>query len=336
MSDIDQDPPEGWDKIQRKAHVLFGLPPADAAAPGTAGTPSRLHPSSRPATALKSNAFSPKPALAASGPVTEAAPACADCDGTGWFVYAVPLEDPRFGQPQRCGCVAPVDAAKVAARQQQQLDALASELGAMADCTFASFDTERELNNPTANPKDVFTWRGQEFSPEFQRLMLRRAKAEAAAFAVGATGWCYLHGAFGSGKSHLAAAIGHELAAIGRTVLYRSVPALLDALRSGYRDGSYDARMAAVCTVDVLILDDLGAEHLSDSAEGLLFTLLNERDRHDRVTVLTANVDPEDVPGRLGSRILGHLRARIWLPVSDLRKLRFAALRATQRVGGGQ
>ena len=77
---------------------------------------------------------------------------------------------------------------------------------------------------------------------------------------------------------------------------------------------------------DLLVLDDLGAEHLTGWARERLFRILNERQA--RPTVLTSNLHPDDLAPpddleflRLVSRIVGNSRI-VWLPVSDFRRLR--------------
>jgi DNA replication protein DnaC len=55
--------------------------------------------------------------------------------------------------------------------------------------------------------------------------------------------------------------------------------------------------------IEVLILDDLGAEYLTAWAQEQLFVLFNARYLADRGTVLTSNDCPEALPARLHSRI---------------------------------
>ncbi len=69
-----------------------------------------------------------------------------------------------------------------------------------------------------------------------------------------------LHGSYGGGKSHLAAAIAHHLVAAGWSVRYRTVPGILDADQGGLQDdGTADAVFADLLTRDLLVLDDLDA-----------------------------------------------------------------------------
>ena len=79
--------------------------------------------------------------------------------------------------------------------------------------------------------------------------------------------------------------------------------------------------MDALMTIDVLILDDLGAEYLTAWASEQLFVLLNARYLADRATVLTSNDRPEALPARLHSRIAEQAQL-IWMPISDYRQVK--------------
>jgi DNA replication protein DnaC len=82
-----------------------------------------------------------------------------------------------------------------------------------------------------------------------------------------------------------------------------------------------DERLDALMAIEVLILDDLGAEHLTAWAQEQLFVLLNARYLAERATVLTSNDRPEALPARLQSRIAEQAQL-IWMPLSDYRQLR--------------
>jgi DNA replication protein DnaC len=99
------------------------------------------------------------------------------------------------------------------------------------------------------------------------------------------------------------------------------VPDLLRFVRSGIGDGQADARLSALRQIDLLVLDDIGAEYLTPWAQEQLFILINARYLADRATILTSNDRLEALPTRLASRIveLAHI---IWLPVSDYRRMR--------------
>ncbi|SRR6266508_2119338 len=94
-----------------------------------------------------------------------------------------------------------------------------------------------------------------------------------------------------------------------------------DRTVEGGGDGAADERLDALMQIDVLILDDLGAEYLMAWAAEQLFVLLNTRYLTDRATVLTSNDRPHALPARLQSRIAEQAQI-IWMPLSDYRQLK--------------
>ena len=93
----------------------------------------------------------------------------------------------------------------------------------------------------------------------------------------------------GTGKSHLAAAIGHQLIRQGHTVLWTSTAALVQQLLAAKRDLRLPRELARLDRFACLILNDIGyVQHNRDEME-VLFTLLAERyERHS--VVLTTNL----------------------------------------------
>jgi DNA replication protein DnaC len=96
-------------------------------------------------------------------------------------------------------------------------------------------------------------------------------------------------GAPGTGKSHLAAALGHELIAQGHTVLWSSTATLVQRLLAAKRDLCLPRELARLDRYACLILDDIGyVQHDRDEME-VLFTLLAERYER-RSVILTTNL----------------------------------------------
>jgi DNA replication protein DnaC len=88
----------------------------------------------------------------------------------------------------------------------------------------------------------------------------------------------------GAGKSHLLAAVGHDLITQGHTVLWVSTAALVQRLLAAKRDLRLPQELAKLDRFACLILDDIGyVQHDRDEME-VLFTLL--ADRYERRSVL--------------------------------------------------
>jgi DNA replication protein DnaC len=201
----------------------------------------------------------------------------------GYLRREVPPTDPDFGHPIPCQC-------KLAERQEQHQRDLwqGSNLGLLTRMTF-----------------DTFLPAGHGLNPELQDN-LRKAFDRARKYAEEPTGWLVLKGGYGSGKTHLAAAIANHLVERGKSVLFVVVPDLLDHLRTTYAPNSpvsFDQRFEMVRSAPVLILDDLGAHNTTSWAQEKLYQILNYRYNAQLPTVITTNSDIEDLDPRLQSRI---------------------------------
>jgi DNA replication protein DnaC len=92
----------------------------------------------------------------------------------------------------------------------------------------------------------------------------------------------------GSGKSHLAQAIGQSAIQQGYRVLYRETHVLLDDLAEAVVDGTRKEFMESLATVSLLIIDDFGMRKLPlTAAEDLLEIIMRRYERAS--TLLTSN-----------------------------------------------
>src|SRR5579863_171655 len=103
----------------------------------------------------------------------------------------------------------------------------------------------------------------------------------------------------GTGKSHLAQAIGQAAIQQGYRVLYRETHVLLDELAESVADGTRRKYMESVSTVPLLIIDDFGMRKLPHTAaEDLLEIVMRRYERAS--TLLTSNRPVEDWGKLLG------------------------------------
>lgn len=103
----------------------------------------------------------------------------------------------------------------------------------------------------------------------------------------------------GSGKSHLAQAIGQAAIQQGYRVLYREAHHLLEELADSTLDHSRHEHMEFLITVPLLILDDLGMRKLPlTAAEDLLEIIMRRYERAS--TLVTSNRPVEDWGKLLG------------------------------------
>lgn len=93
----------------------------------------------------------------------------------------------------------------------------------------------------------------------------------------------------GRGKTHFAAAVGHELIQRGRSVLFTPTYRLVDQLLRAKRDLLLEHELRHLDRFEVLILDDIGYVQQSRDEMEVLFTLLAERYER-RSVVITSNL----------------------------------------------
>jgi len=101
----------------------------------------------------------------------------------------------------------------------------------------------------------------------------------------------------GTGKSHLAQAIGQAAILQGHKVLYRETHILLEAVAEATLDGSRKQYMEAISGVALLIIDDFGMRKLPQTAaEDLLEIVMR---RYERASTLLTSNRPVDDWGKL-------------------------------------
>ena len=111
----------------------------------------------------------------------------------------------------------------------------------------------------------------------------------------------------GIGKTRLARAVAAAAVAAGRTSAFVCVPDLLAMLRQDAREGT-DAAVDAAAAADVLVLDDLGQERVTEFAREQLWRVLNRRSDRPRISTLaTGNATLDELAERLGDAIVSRL-----------------------------
>jgi DNA replication protein DnaC len=101
----------------------------------------------------------------------------------------------------------------------------------------------------------------------------------------------------GTGKSHLAQAIGRCAIQQGHRVLYREAHVLVEELADATIDGTRREAMDELATVSLLIVDDLGMRKLPPTAAEDLLELVMRR--YERASTLLTSNRPVDDWGKL-------------------------------------
>jgi len=231
-------------------------------------------------------------------------PACDYCRNLRHIRRVVQPEHPDFGQLHAC----PV-CGSLAVRQRlqeryyaklQRIERYTLLRGEAREQTFANFDPRLGEGKAT--------------------LSVRLARSKAQEFTEDPQAFLVLHGSRGAGKSHLAAAVANQAIQEERLTLFFVVPELLEMLRSGYNEGDYQELLDLCKSVDLLILDDLGAESGTSWAHEKLFQIVNRRHIDGAATVVATNCRMRDLEPRIYSRLADDRNAVIGITAPDYRQ----------------
>lgn len=97
-------------------------------------------------------------------------------------------------------------------------------------------------------------------------------------------------GPCGTGKSHLAQALGHCAVRQGIDVVFTTCASLVANLNAARATGAYERRLASLARVPLLIIDDFGLKPLRPPADEDLHDLIAER-YEQTATIVTSNLD---------------------------------------------
>ena len=118
----------------------------------------------------------------------------------------------------------------------------------------------------------------------------------------------WIGGDVGTGKTTLAMLVSKAALQAGRSVAIYSLPRLLNLLREAIdsRQGVLDL-LDRLTAVDLLHLDDLGAENRTDWVLEQLYSIVNARYEAERAIVATSNLMPDKLSELLGPRTVSRL-----------------------------
>lgn len=165
-----------------------------------------------------------------------------------------------------------------------------SSLNLIANKTFGSFE---DRTNQGLSPDELKS--------------LQKALRAAHSYAEKPRGWLVFMGGYGSGKTHLAAAIANYRAGLGDPPLFVQMSDLLDHLRATFGENSkvsFDRRFHEIRTAPLLVLDDLGTQSMTPWVREKLYQLFNYRYNTALPTVITTSDSMDEMDARIRSRLL--------------------------------
>lgn len=114
----------------------------------------------------------------------------------------------------------------------------------------------------------------------------------------------FIVGPCGTGKSHLAQALGHSAIRKGYSVLFTSTSKMLSQLNAARAVNGFERQFAKICSVDLLIIDDFGLKPLKSTQDEDFHDIVAERYER-KSTIVTSNLDLPEWTEAFPNRILG-------------------------------
>lgn len=121
-----------------------------------------------------------------------------------------------------------------------------------------------------------------------------------------------MRGATGLGKTHLSLAIANEVIRKGMSVVYVSAPDILSRLERehfSYQYAKEEDTFSALLKCDLLILDDLGTEFVSQFSVAAVYNLFNSRILQSKPIIMNTNLTLNELvttySQRFMSRVMG-------------------------------
>ncbi|HEY3363821.1 MAG TPA: ATP-binding protein [Symbiobacteriaceae bacterium] len=210
---------------------------------------------------------------------------CPHCKNTGWLPPE-PAGPDTVRPSRKCQCLI-----------QEEIDDLykASGLtGPLREQQFNRFDL-------TVYPPD---------DRKYMARVLEYCKAYAARVAGGTQRESLLFaGDVGRGKTFLSSCIANAAVSAGRTVVYLTFSEFLDLLRLHRFDDDEEYRQGIdrLLSADLIVLDDLGAEKVSEFVGQELFNIINHRMNRLMPMIVSTNLTAGEIEDAYGPRIASRL-----------------------------
>ena len=118
----------------------------------------------------------------------------------------------------------------------------------------------------------------------------------------------FLYGATGLGKTHLSLAIANEVTKTGRNVIYGSAPMIFQKISNEVFDRNISfSTQNNLIDCNLLVLDDLGAELITQLSQSALYNIINSRILLKRPTIISSNIDIDKLDAHYHQRIVSRI-----------------------------
>ncbi len=113
----------------------------------------------------------------------------------------------------------------------------------------------------------------------------------------------------GLGKTYLLSALANSLMDLGKTIVYQSAPVLLEKIKRLSFTNDSESLNELIENCDLLIIDDLGKDYITDYTKSTLFNIINIRYNRKKPIAISTNLDLREgeIEGAYGSAIQSRL-----------------------------
>ena len=125
-----------------------------------------------------------------------------------------------------------------------------------------------------------------------------------------AGGGLLLVGGVGTGKTHLAIAIGKELVENKHSARYANLADVIRAVRSSWNSSEYDEADVynTSSSFELLILDEVGVQAGTDNERNIIFEVINTRYGGNKPTILISNLPEREMMVFVGERVIDRIK----------------------------
>lgn len=113
----------------------------------------------------------------------------------------------------------------------------------------------------------------------------------------------FIYGNSGVGKTYFC----HALANAKNDIHVSNFIDLLSEFRDWIKKGFYSEKIDELCKENYLVIDDMGAEKITEFVFEFVYTIINKRYENMKRTVITTNLSLDDFQERYGDRILSRI-----------------------------
>lgn len=217
---------------------------------------------------------------------------CEVCGGLGMVYPDVHVTDPRYGKTIECPAVCEAVVANREKVRMGQMGRIMRVIERQAPPVACALEDYAPLNDQQA------------FALETVKIFCEHLQVS---FGDGPVKkWLVLQGGYGSGKTFLASVLSNELERLGYVCWYMKFSEMVYRYNDSWQNKESRVTqhqiVKALQSVDILVLDDVFDEHVTDATRRLFFDVIDTRMDCQRPTVLTTNLKQDQLARVFGGR----------------------------------